>query len=111
MWLRVASSNNNPRFIASFYFQCVRETGGSFREEELKYIAILRNVMFHAGCLSLVRTDAGTENSALAVVQPILRHCHTDEFAQEKSHRYGKSITNQVLKMHDYFWSKTIVED
>jgi hypothetical protein len=90
MWLRVASSNNNPRFIASFYFQCVRETGG---------------------CLSLVRTDAGTENSALAVVQPILRHCHTDEFAQEKSHRYGKSITNQVLKMHDYFWSKTIVED
>ena len=38
MWLRVASSNNNPRFIASFYFQCVCETGGSFREEELKYI-------------------------------------------------------------------------
>ena len=56
------------------------------------------NVMIHAGCPSIGRTDAGTENSALAVIQPILRHNHTDEFAQEKSHRYGKSTTNQVLK-------------
>ena len=56
--------------------------------------------MVYAGCPSIVRTDAGTENSALAVIQPILRHSHTDEFAQEKSHRYGKSTTNQVLNMH-----------
>ena len=59
--------------------------------------------MIHAGCPSIVRTDAGTENLALAVIQPILRHSHTDEFAQEKSHRYGKSTTNQVLKINDYF--------
>ena len=28
MWLRVAASNNNPRYIAAFFFQCVREIGG-----------------------------------------------------------------------------------
>ena len=27
-----------------------------------------------------------TENSILAVVQPVLRHSHTDAFAKEKSH-------------------------
>ena len=28
MWLKVASSNNNPKFIASYYFECVRKVGG-----------------------------------------------------------------------------------
>ena len=28
MWLKVAASNNDPRFIASYYFKCVRQIGG-----------------------------------------------------------------------------------
>jgi hypothetical protein len=62
--------------ISSYYLQCVREIGG---------------------CPSILRTDAGTENSTLAFVQPILRHYHNDEFAQERSFRYGPSISNQVF--------------
>ena len=30
MWLKVASSNNNPRYIASFYCECVTKVGGSY---------------------------------------------------------------------------------
>ena len=44
----------------------------------------------------MVRTDFGTENSLLALIQPILRHNHTDAAAGGKSFVYGKSIHNQV---------------
>ena len=40
--------------------------------------------------------DLGTENSSLAVIQPILRHSHQDDLSGDKSHRYGKSTANQV---------------
>ena len=45
-----------------------------------------------------MRTDLGTENSTIAVVQAALRHGASDRYAGEKSHRYGKSVTNQVIK-------------
>ena len=32
----------------------------------------------------------------IAVIQPMLRHNHSDSFAQEKSHIYGRSTSNQV---------------
>ena len=48
------------------------------------------------GCPQVLRTDRGTENSILAMIQPMLRHNHTDLFAQHKSHIYGKSTSNQV---------------
>ena len=38
----------------------------------------------------------GTENSTLAIVQPILRHFDFDHLAGGKSFMYGKSINNQV---------------
>lgn len=47
-------------------------------------------------CPSILRTDIGTENSTIALIQPILRHGHTDSLAGENSHRYGKSTSNQV---------------
>ena len=50
----------------------------------------------YEGCPSILRTDAGTENSMLSVIQPIFRHNNTDEFAQERSFRYGRSTSNQV---------------
>jgi len=30
LWLKVAASNNNPRFIASYYFECVQQVGGTY---------------------------------------------------------------------------------
>ena len=29
MWLKAASSNNNPRYFATFYTQCVQRIGGT----------------------------------------------------------------------------------
>ena len=48
------------------------------------------------GCPRILRTDMGTENSILAVIQPMLRHTGTDTFAGAASHRYGRSPSNQV---------------
>ena len=59
----------------------------------------LKSLHFHITCLGcprVLRTDAGTENCILAMIQPMLRHKHIDCFAQEKSHMYGRSTSNQV---------------
>ena len=48
------------------------------------------------GCPKILCTDPGTENSVVAVIQPVLRHNGTDYFAGSNSHRYGKSPANQV---------------
>lgn len=45
----------------------------------------------------VLRTDRGTENAIIAFVQPTLRSQHSDVFAAEKSFRYGKSSSNQVI--------------
>ena len=44
-------------------------------------------------------TDPGIEKSTIAVIQPVLRHNGTDEFADAASHQYGKSLSNQVKKL------------
>lgn len=95
MWLRVASSNNNPKCIASFFINCVRENEGLYKIRTV--VANYKQTHLLTGYPSILRTDAGTENSSLAYIQPVLRHNHSDEFAKESSHRYGKSTTNQVL--------------
>ena len=93
LWLKAASSNNNPRYIASFYMDCVKEIGGY-------YIGNCSNLckclVFLIGCPCLLRTDAGTGNSLLAMIQPMLRHEHTDDLSKDKSHIYGRSTSNQV---------------
>jgi len=43
-----------------------------------------------------VRSDCGTENTALAASHMALRHQHHDEFRGEKSFRFGSSTTNTV---------------
>ena len=49
------------------------------------------------GCPTILRTDLGTENSTIAVIQPALRHGGDDKYAGENSHRYGKSTSNRVI--------------
>ena len=44
----------------------------------------------------MLRADNGTENSLVAIIQPILRHYHHDTLAGKKSFMYGRSINNQV---------------
>lgn len=56
---------------------------------------------FIAGCPQILRTDMGTENATIAVVQPVLRHSGDDSFAGGASHRYGKSTANQVWHIYN----------
>ena len=61
------------------------------------YILLYKNIIYNfTGCPQVLRTDAGTENCLLAMIQPMLRHEHNDPFSNERSHIYGRSTSNQV---------------
>jgi hypothetical protein len=81
MWLNVDRTNNNPAVTATFFVDCIEEVGG---------------------CPVLLRTDCGTENVVIAGIQCFLRDDNDDDFAGEKSHRYGSSTTNQRIEA---WWS------
>ena len=100
MWIQAGSSNNDPRYITHYYIRCVKEVGGMTCWScawFFSYTSLLSLNCDVIGCPQVLRTDLDTENSYLAVIQPILRHYHDDEFAGNKSHVYGKSTANQVL--------------
>jgi hypothetical protein len=81
VWLSVGSSNNDPKVIAKYFIDCVRQVGGIPR---------------------VIRGDAGTENGDVAGIQRFLRWRDTDEFAGDKSFLYGKSVSNQRIEA---WWS------
>lgn len=70
MWLKVCRSNNLPEVTASFYLQCVAQ---------------------QMGCPEKVRTDNGTENGTIAVMQCLFRN-------DVNAHSYGKSTANQRIE-------------
>lgn len=70
MWLKVCRSNNLPEIPASFYLKCVAE---------------------QMGCPEKVRTDNGTENGTIAIMQ-----CHFRD--DINAHSYGKSTANQRIE-------------
>ena len=70
MWLKVCRSNNFPEIPASFYLECVNK---------------------HNGCPEKVRTDNGTENGTIALMQCYFRN-------DVKAHVYGKSTANQRIE-------------
>lgn len=77
IWLKLTRSNNNPRIIASFFMESIKEL---------------------QGCPALLRTDRGTENGSMATVQCFLRRNHQDSLAGLSAHRYGSSHTNQRIE-------------
>ena len=70
MWLNVCRSNNFPEIPVSFYLNCAKEQGGS---------------------PEIVRTDNGTENGIIAIMQCYFRD-------NVKVHSYGKSTANQRIE-------------
>jgi hypothetical protein len=70
MWLKVCRSNNLPEIPASFYLECVAE---------------------QMGCPEKVRTDNGTENGTIAIMQCLFRD-------DVNAHSYGKSTANQRIE-------------
>jgi len=77
LWLEVASSNNDPRIVAQYYLDCVRQLGGT-------------------ACI--VRGDRVTENGSIAAIQRFFRRSAENDFAGEKSFMFGKSTSNQRIE-------------
>ena len=80
LWLEVGLTNNNPRTIAEYYLETIKEIGCVPR---------------------LVRANCGTENSIISFLQPLFRHNNRDNMAGVRSFLYGKSTTNQKIES---FW-------
>ena len=94
LWLSVAKSNNDPRIIAYYYLECVKQL------QRFVYIALPSCNRYYLkqniGVPRILRSDCGTENTHIAFLQPYLRRNHTDCFSGLASYRYGKSVSNQV---------------
>ncbi|XP_077981760.1 uncharacterized protein LOC144442917 [Glandiceps talaboti] len=81
MWVKAASTNNNPAVIAHYYLACIKEVNG---------------------CPLQMRADPGTENETVAAMQMYIRQLGNDPHSGERSFIYGKSCANQRIEA---FWS------
>ncbi|XP_078360565.1 uncharacterized protein LOC144644881 [Oculina patagonica] len=81
LWLEVAQSNNNPRIVARYFLDCVKQLDGVPRA---------------------IRGDRGTENVNIAAMQTFFRNNGTDSMAGEKSFIYGRLVSNQRIEA---WWS------
>lgn len=77
LWLEVSSSNNDPRLVASYYVDYIRQLGGTAR---------------------IIRGDRGTENGNIAATQRFFRRDADDPFANDNSFIYGRSTSNQRIE-------------
>ena len=81
LWLRVASSNNNPKVIASYYMDCIGQ---------LRLIP------------GAIRSDWETESMIICGIQRFLRRNAEDLISNKGSFVYGSSTRNQRIKC---WWS------
>lgn len=79
LWLRVGRSNNDPKVIASYFLDFLRELRGVPR-------------------CTCIRSDEGTENCIIADIQRAFRWYHDDDMAGEKSFLTGSSPSNQRIE-------------
>ena len=82
LWLKLSSSNNNPKVIANYYLCCVKE------------LNLIPRV---------VRGDQGTENVIVCRIQRFFRRNHTDSQSKDRSFIYGHSTANQLIES---WWSQ-----
>ena len=81
LWLEAGPSNNDPKIIAKYFIDCIREVGGVPK---------------------LIRSDCGTENIYVAGIQRFLRMDCDDVMNGGQSFLYGKSVSNQRIEA---WWS------
>ena len=70
-----------------------------------KHVFLKKNLLCDMllGCPRVLRTVPGTENVLLASVECTFSRNDSDELAGNASHRYGKSVFNQVCKIEENF--------
>lgn len=97
IWLKVSSSNNNPRLIAKYYLDTLKQMKCTPR---------------------IVRADYGTENSVVSYLQPFFRNVARDSMSGLKSFIYGKSTSNQrieawwgILRRNGIHWWINLFKD
>jgi hypothetical protein len=77
LWLEVASSNNDPEIVGSYFIDYVNVIGGTAR---------------------IIRANMGTENVNVEGMQRFFRRSSQDGFAGDKSFMYGRSASNQRIE-------------
>jgi hypothetical protein len=77
MWLEVGSSNNDPNVISKYFLDCI---------ESLQIVP------------TIIRSDMGTENTSIKLLQMYLRSRAQDRFAGANSFIVGKSTSNQRIE-------------
>ncbi len=82
LWLEVSTTNKHPNVVVDYFLSTVQQLGGVPR---------------------LVRTDKGTENIWISVMQKLLRMDQDDNLAGYKSFIEGRSTANQRIEA---YWSK-----
>ena len=82
LWLEVSTTNKHPNVVVDYFLSTVQQLGGVPR---------------------LVRTDKGTENIWISVMQKLLRMDQDDNLAGHKSFIEGRSTANQRIEA---YWSK-----
>ena len=100
LWLRVLSSNKNPRQVADLYIKCCEKY--QRKNSYLYFSKPFNNSNVNTVCPTQLRSDRGTENTVLATLQMMQRHDGRDEFAGPRSYHYGRSVFNQRIEA---FWS------
>ena len=81
LWLEVASTNNDPEIIGSYFMDYVSVIGVT-------------------ACIILA--DRGTENVHVECIQRFFRRLSQDDFAGDRSFMYGRSTSNQRIEA---WWS------
>ena len=86
LWLEAFVTNNDPRVVARYFCDCIKQVGGVPR---------------------IVRADNGTENCNVAGIQRFFRRDADDAFAGDNSFLYGHSVSNQRIESWWSFLRKT----
>lgn len=90
IWLKLSTSNHDPRIIARYYLESVEKAKGINTCWQL----VLFYFCGYLGCPKVVRADYGTENASVAKIHLAFRMNHTSDPA--KNFFYGPSTANTV---------------
>ena len=97
-WLRIWWNNSNPRLVAKFYFDAVRELGGAHTHCYLFLLSILVVSRMTIGCILAIplvtQSDAGTENFGIANAHTTIRHRLDPTLADTLQHRWMGKLMN-----------------